>query len=74
MKLGNFAHELADLRAHQEREAGIASARIALRRQGEIDCRSCGEEIDPARRRALPSADRCLDCQQRLERYRRRRT
>ena len=74
MTLGNFAHELADLRAHQEREAGIVCAQVALRKQGEVFCVGCGEEIDPDRRRAMPSADRCLECQQRVERYRRGRT
>ncbi|WP_273794409.1 hypothetical protein [Brucella intermedia] len=29
MKIGNFAHELADMRAEQERDAGIAAARTA---------------------------------------------
>jgi len=72
LKLGNFAYELADLRAEQERETGIRAARAALAKAGSPTCIGCGEEIDPGRRAALPSAKRCLSCQQRLERYRRR--
>lgn len=72
VKLGNFAHELADLRAEQEREAGIQAARKALATQGSRVCVGCGEEIEAERRAALPSAKRCLQCQQRLERFRRR--
>jgi DnaK suppressor protein len=30
-------------------------------------CESCGEQIDPARLNALPSATLCIRCQQRLE-------
>lgn len=31
-------------------------------------CLVCGDEIDPERRAALPSALRCLECQEALER------
>lgn len=72
VKLGNFAHELADLRAEQEREAGIRAARDALAAPGSPVCVGCGEEIEAERRAAMPSAKRCLQCQQRIERYRRR--
>ncbi|MCK9549614.1 TraR/DksA C4-type zinc finger protein [Aquamicrobium sp.] len=72
MKLGNAAFDLADQRAEQERETGIRAARAALAREGSPICMGCGEEIDPERRAALPSARRCLHCQQRLERFRRR--
>lgn len=72
LKLGNFAYELADLRAEQEREAAIRSARAALAQEGSLICVSCHDEIEAERRAALPSAKRCLSCQQRLERFRRR--
>lgn len=72
MRLGNFAMELADLRAEQEREAGIKAAQSQLKGQGSLLCRGCGNEIDPERRSAMPSADRCIDCKKRLERFRRR--
>lgn len=67
MKVGNFAFELADLRAAQERDAGIAAAQAALRKLGSPVCVGCGEEIEPERRKAMPSARRCLDCQRRIE-------
>ncbi|MCM0751935.1 molecular chaperone DnaK [Brucella pseudogrignonensis] len=68
METGNKAHELADLRAEQEREAGISAAQNALQQNGFTVCISCGDDIDIERREALPSARRCLDCQERLER------
>ncbi|MBN9232754.1 MULTISPECIES: TraR/DksA C4-type zinc finger protein [Phyllobacteriaceae] len=73
MKLGNFAFELADLRTEQERETGIRAAQAALAGHGSSTCVVCHEEIEPERRQALPSAKRCLACQQRLERFKRRR-
>jgi RNA polymerase-binding transcription factor DksA len=72
VKLGNFAMELADLRAEQERDAGIARAVAAIRAEGEMICVTCKEEIEPARRLAYPAARRCIECQTRLERKRRR--
>ena len=72
MKLGNFAMELADLRAEQERDAGVARATAALRAVGELVCVGCKEEIEPARRLAYPAARRCIECQTRIERRRRR--
>lgn len=32
-----------------------------------VDCLECEEEIAPARRRALPGVQHCLDCQRELE-------
>lgn len=72
MKIGNFAMELADYRAEQEREAGIRRAREAINGAGAIMCIDCPDEIEPARRRACPSAERCSTCQTRFERNRRR--
>lgn len=72
MTLGNFAYELADLRAEQEREAGIAQAKALVRGIGSIICVDCPEPIPPARRRAAPFADRCIDCQRKFENATRR--
>ncbi|RRY09022.1 TraR/DksA family transcriptional regulator [Brucella anthropi] len=69
MKIGNWGHECADRLADKEREAGIEAARDALKRPGARFC-SCGEEIEPQRRAAMPSATRCITCQERLERWR----
>jgi DnaK suppressor protein len=30
-------------------------------------CEECGQQIDPARLKALPSAQNCLECQRRVE-------
>jgi len=70
MKIGNFAHELAAMRTEQEREAGIAAARKPLKQTGTLNCVGCGDEIEAERRAALPSARRCVDCQERLEKLR----
>ena len=67
MKIGNFGFELTDWRVEQEREQGIAKASKALSRAGSLTCARCGDEIDAARRLALPSARRCRDCQQDFE-------
>ncbi len=72
LTLGNAAYDLADALAEQERETAILAARIALAQSGSAICVACHEEIDAERRAALPSAKRCLSCQQRLERFRRR--
>lgn len=35
--------------------------------EGETHCVSCGEEIPPARRQALPGVRRCVECQSALD-------
>jgi phage/conjugal plasmid C-4 type zinc finger TraR family protein len=43
----------------------VASARARLDAGGGADwCDECGERIPPARRKALPSARTCVECQQ----------
>lgn len=51
-----------------ERDEGVRRARAGLEGAGAADCAACGDEIDPARRAALPSATRCVACQSRVER------
>ena len=68
----NAAHELADRLAERERQAGIARVQAALAgSSGRLIC-ACGNEISEARRRAMPSADDCIDCATFVERHRRR--
>jgi phage/conjugal plasmid C-4 type zinc finger TraR family protein len=50
------------------RIAGIARAASALAGSGAASCIGCGDEIEPSRRAALPSARRCITCQSRVER------
>ncbi len=71
MMSNNAALELADLRAEQERERGIKAAQQALLQAGREDCMSCGAEIEPERREALPSARRCVECQTAFEKVKR---
>ena len=62
MQFDNLSYEMADLRAEQERQAGVAKARAALKGwSGRIVC-DCGDEISEARRRAAPFSDKCIDC------------
>lgn len=51
-----------------ERDAAIARIRAGLDGEGSDECIECGDEIPAARRQALPSAERCITCQSRLER------
>lgn len=52
----------------QQTEAAIAEIRAALQGEGAEDCIDCGEEIEAARRAAMPSAVRCVGCQGKYER------
>nr|WP_246432859.1 TraR/DksA C4-type zinc finger protein [Rhodopseudomonas rhenobacensis] len=61
----------AQLLEESERTASIERVGARLAGRGSIFCQACGEEIEPARRKALPSATRCRDCQQRRENWRR---
>lgn len=62
MNTSNRAFELADLRAEQERHAGILRAQAALNVPGSMLCRHCGNPIETKRRAALPSAVTCISC------------
>lgn len=61
-------------RAQEEQDAELANfleaqrGRAALEAQGSRNCSDCGFEIPAARRRAMPSAIRCVDCQAWVER------
>lgn len=65
--MSNRAHELADRLAEGERDAGVALAVNALAGTGSKDCCLCGEGIPDARRKVMPSATRCAECQERVE-------
>jgi phage/conjugal plasmid C-4 type zinc finger TraR family protein len=65
--LSNFHRERAEERAEEEREAAVKAASKALQGGGFHDCIECGFPIPAGRRRALPSAKRCFDCQQTYE-------
>lgn len=52
--------------AARDREIARIRSRMVLK--GDEYCQDCGDPIDVARRMALPSATRCLDCQAAHER------
>jgi phage/conjugal plasmid C-4 type zinc finger TraR family protein len=60
--------EAAGAVVDQERDAHIARIRAGLSEPGEEDCIDCGRPIPEARRRVLPSAERCVPCQTKFER------
>lgn len=67
MNIGNFARELGEERVERERDAAIERARSSLKQAGADDCEDCDRPIGEARRRAMPSATRCIICQEAAE-------
>lgn len=55
--------EAAEAMVLLERDTAVARIRLALEASGEDRCIECDELINPARRAALPSAERCIGCQ-----------
>lgn len=51
-----------------EREELVRARRAAVEGKGAVWCEDCGDQIPLARSRALPSARRCIDCQEIAER------
>lgn len=64
---GNRALEIAQVRAEQEAAVAVAAASAALAGAGADDCVDCNHEIGAARRKAMPSAERCITCQELFE-------
>jgi len=70
-------HQLEQAAAHEQRtrDASVAAVRQRPREAqvfddaGRVVCRGCDEPLDAARLDALPSATRCVDCQDRHERW-----
>lgn len=60
--------ETAELTQRVLSDGAIARIRAGLAGPGEVDCIDCGHPIPPARRAALPSAQRCIGCQTKSER------
>ena len=76
-----FADEVDEIQANERREIGFATRELLVERvnritaaldrlnQGEYGiCAECGENIAPARLRALPEVQTCVRCQDMLER------
>jgi phage/conjugal plasmid C-4 type zinc finger TraR family protein len=68
MELGERAIESSGAFADAERDREIERTQAKLAQEGDAFCQGCGEEIPAARRAALPSATRCIECQAKLER------
>ncbi len=60
--------EAADLAISAQRDREVDRIRRELEMDGDEECRDCCEPIDVARRIALPSARRCVECQAKHER------
>jgi len=56
----------------EEQAREIALAQVLARTQGAgasaLTCIDCGVDIPEARRRAVPGCQRCVDCQEEVER------
>lgn len=63
MDLGERSIERAEELERLQRDAAVRRIRNNLVGLGEDFCITCGERIEEARRLALPSAKRCVDCQ-----------
>ncbi len=59
--------EQASKLEQSQREALIQTAHNALAQPGKADCEHCGAAIPVKRRLAVPSAIRCVRCQQNFE-------
>jgi phage/conjugal plasmid C-4 type zinc finger TraR family protein len=62
------AIETAELTQQVLSERAVARIREQLASDGEDECVRCGRAIPPARRAAMPSAERCIECQSAFER------
>ena len=59
--------EVSEEKVEQERQVRVDAIRQELLRQGTVKCADCGCTISLARRRVYPSATRCLECQESVE-------
>jgi phage/conjugal plasmid C-4 type zinc finger TraR family protein len=57
----------ADVIINQDRDRRILAAQAELNRVGEQYCIDCDEEIPSERRMKMPSAIRCVGCQEEFE-------
>lgn len=68
MNIGERAFELAAEIVDKERDSIVAGIQAELSEPGRAFCIGCGDLIEAARQRALPSARRCITCQGQHER------
>lgn len=72
MKTSERMIEAACAMVDRERDDEVARIRAELAEEGEDFCIDCDDPISPARKAALPSAERCIHCQEQYERNMRR--
>jgi phage/conjugal plasmid C-4 type zinc finger TraR family protein len=60
--------DLAQARIEREREQAVAAVQALSAGEGQDDCITCADPIEEARRKAVPSARRCITCQEAAER------
>lgn len=63
MDFGNRQIEAAEAMVAKEAADQVARIRASLAEAGEDVCVVCDQPIGAARKAALPSAERCIDCQ-----------
>lgn len=68
MKVSERMIEAVEAAVQRETDDEIARIRAELAEEGENVCIDCNEPIGAARKAALPSAERCIDCQELHER------
>lgn len=61
-------YEQAEHTEQAMRDEGLSHIRAALQGAGCDECEDCDAPIAAARRTALPSATRCIECQEHHER------
>ncbi len=69
---GERAIEAAEAAVSLETACTISGICAGLATQGSEECECCGDDIPAARRKALPSARRCVGCQSQIEHEARR--
>jgi len=55
--------DLANIEIERETKRALSKIKQLQRESGIIYCLDCDEEIGEARKKAVPSAVRCIDCQ-----------
>ena len=68
MRVSERMIEAAAEMVEKERDDEVARIQAALAEEGEDFCIECDDPISAARKAALPSAERCIHCQEQFER------
>lgn len=69
-EFGEKSIESAERFGEEQRDRAIADIRQSVSLKGDEYCHNCGQRIEVKRRLAMPSAIRCICCQEEFERRR----